>query len=93
MPKKRDRVVVLLDADLHLEVEVVADAGPDRLHDLEHEPGAVLERTAVLVLPVVDRGAEELGDQIAVGAVQLDAVEPRVARAPGALREIAARPR
>ena len=58
-------------------------------HDLEHEAGAVLERAAVLVLAVVDRRAEELRDQVAVGAVQLDAVQPGLARAPGALGEVA----
>ena len=36
---------------------------------------------------VVDRRAEELRDQVAVGAVQLDAVEPGLARAPRALGE------
>ena len=59
----------------------------DRPHDLEDEAGAVLERAAVLVVAIVDRRAEELGDQVAVGAVQLDAVEPGLARAPRAFGE------
>ena len=42
---------------------------------------------AVFVRAVVDRRAEELRDQVAVGAVQLDAVEARLARAPRALGE------
>ena len=49
----------------------------DRLDDLADEAGAVLERAAVVVLAIVDRRAEELRDQVAVGAVQLDAVERR----------------
>ena len=84
--EERDGVVVFLHADLHLQVEVVADLLADRAHDLEDEAGAVLERSAVLVLPIVDGRAEELRDQVAVGAVQLDAVEPGFARAPRALR-------
>ena len=38
----------------------------------------------VLVLAIVDRRAQELRDQVAVGAVQLDAVEPGLARPPRA---------
>ena len=52
-----DRVGVLLRADLHLQVKVVPDALPDGAHDLEDEAGAVFERSAVIVLPVVDRRA------------------------------------
>src|SRR6187399_1740821 len=80
--EKRNRVVVLVHADLHLQVEVVADASTNRTHDLEHESRTVLERAAVLVLPIVDGGAQELRDQIAVGAVQLDAIKSGLARAP-----------
>jgi hypothetical protein len=86
--ERRQRIIELLRADLHLQVEVAADAGADRAHDLAHEPGALLERAAVLVLPVVDGGAEELRNQVAVGAVQLDAVEPRLAGAPRPFGEL-----
>ncbi len=85
--KESNSVVELLDADLHLQVEVVSHALPDRADHLDDEAGTILERAAVLVLPVVDRGAEELGDQVAVGPVQLDAVEARLPRAPGPFRE------
>ena len=81
------RVVVIGRADLHLQVEIAPDAGPDRPDDVEDETRAVLERPAVLVGAVVDRRAEKLRDQIAVGAVQLHAVEARVARAPRPLGE------
>src|SRR5688572_14533416 len=75
-------------ADLHLQVEVGADLLANRANDLEHEAGAVLERTAVAVLAIVDRGAQELRDQIAVGAVQFDPVKTRFASAPRAVGEI-----
>jgi hypothetical protein len=61
--QRRQRVGVLLRADLHLEVEVVADLGAHGLDDVEHETGAVLERAAVFVLAVVDGRAQELRDQ------------------------------
>ena len=85
MLKKLDGVAVLLHADLHLQVKVAPDLLPDRAHDLEDEPRAIFERAAVIVLAIVDGRAQELRDEIPVRAVQLDAVEPRLARAPRAL--------
>jgi hypothetical protein len=82
LPEERDRVVVILRADLHLQVKVPADLRADGPHDVEHEPGAILERAAVLVLAIVDRRTEELGDQVAVRPMQLDAIEACLARAP-----------
>ena len=79
------RVVVLGGADLHLQVEVATDPRADGPDDLEDEARAVLERSAVFVRAIVDGRAQELRDQVAVGAVQLDAVEAGLARAPGAL--------
>ena len=64
-----------------------ADARADRLDDLDDEARAVLERPAVFVGAIVDRRAQELRDEVAVGAVQLDAVESRLARPPRALGE------
>jgi hypothetical protein len=81
------RVVVVGRADLHLQVEVATDARANGLDDLDDEPRAILERTAVLVLAIVDRGAEELRDEIAVCAVQLHAVEVRLACATCAFRQ------
>ena len=75
---------MLRGADLHLQVEIVADLSADGLHDVDDEPGPVFERAAVLVMAIVDRRAEELRNEVAIGAVQLDAVEPRLARPPGA---------
>ena len=54
------RVVVLGRADLHLQVEVAADALADRLDDLAHEARPVGQDAAVFVGPVVDPRAQEL---------------------------------
>ena len=72
-----ERLAVVDRADLELEVEVVPDLLAHRAHDLEREARAVLERPAVVVGAVVDRGGEELRDQVAVAAVDLDPVELR----------------
>ena len=82
-----DVAQVLARADLELHVVVVAHLAPDRSNDLEREARPVLERAAVLVLPVVDRRREELRDQVAVAAVDLDPVRAGLARAARALRE------
>ena len=70
-------VRALRGADLHLQVEVVADARAHRAHGLEQQARAILERPAVLVLAIVDRRGEELREEVAVRAVDLDAVEAR----------------
>ena len=49
-------------------------------NQLLEETQTVLSRAAVLVRASVRRGAQELIDEIAVGAVDLDAVEARVDR-------------
>jgi hypothetical protein len=60
------------------------DRGDDRIEGLEQETGAAFERvTAIGVSAVVDVRIEELLDQIAIGAMQFDAIEAgrdRVAR-------------
>ena len=86
-PPGKEGVVVVDGGDLELDVVVVTDLAPDRLHDLERQPRAVLQRAAVLVLAVVDRRREELRDQVAVAPVDLDPVELGLARAPRGLRE------
>jgi hypothetical protein len=55
-------------------VEVVTGAAAHGTNDVQKQPRPVLERPPVLVVAVVDRGGEELREEIAVRAVQLDAV-------------------
>ena len=52
-----------------------ADLVGDRGHHLHHQPRAVFMRAAVGIGAVVDAVAHELLEQVAVGAVYLDAVE------------------
>ena len=80
---REEGVRVLGRRDLHLDVEVVPDLGPDRLDGVEEQPRAVLERPAVLVLALVDGRGEELREEVAVRAVDLDAVEPCLPGAAG----------
>ncbi len=60
--------------------EVGADPLTDPAHDLDGEADAVLVRAAPAVLAVVGRRGDELVDQIALGAHDLDAVVPRALR-------------
>ena len=53
-----------------------ADGGSDRVDHFEQEARAVLDAAAVSVGALVGAVAQELIDQIAIGAVHLDAVEP-----------------
>ena len=77
-------VVAVDRAELDLQMEVVADARTDRPDHFQQEARAILQRPAILVGAVVDAGGEKLGEQVAVGCMQLDAIEPGLARAPGA---------
>ena len=61
------------------QLAVVAQPG----HDLLEETKAVAERAAILVGSIVDRPAEELGEQIAIARMQFDAVEPGLLHAMG----------
>ena len=67
-----------------------ADAHPraanrrrDRRRDLDGKAGAPLKAAAPRVVPAVGRQVQELVDEVAVGAVQLDPVEARCHRAAG----------
>ena len=71
-----------LDAD----DEVLTAGYAHRRHRLAHEAGAAFEAAAVAVSPVVAGGREELRDQVAVGAVQLDPAEARALQPLRALR-------
>ena len=68
------------DRDPRSDGELASDACSDHLQELEPEARPVLERAAVLVrAPVVER-REELHGQVAVRAVDVDDVEPGLAR-------------
>src|SRR3546814_7044399 len=52
--------------------------GPGRTHcleRLEREPHAILQRSAILVRPLVRQGRKELVNQVAVAAMHLDKIE------------------
>ena len=72
-----------LHACAHRDGAVVADRLSHGLDRLEPEARAVLEGAAVLVGPPVVERREELERQVAVPAVDVDDVEPRLARAEG----------
>lgn len=59
--------------------------GPD---DISHDLGRFLRAPAVCIGPEVRLGAEELGQQVPVGRMQLDAVEARVGAELGCPREL-----
>jgi hypothetical protein len=56
------RVVVFGCADLDLKMEIISHFPPDRAHDVEQETSAIFERAAIPIGPVIDGGAEKLGD-------------------------------
>ena len=60
--------------------------GSDRIDHLEQEARAILDAAAVSVGALVGAVAQELIDQIAVGAMHLDAIEPCVHRVPRRMR-------
>ena len=67
------------DVDVGREADadaVHADCIADRFEHLAHEAQPVLDRSAIFVGAEIGAVAKELIDQIAVGAVDLDAVEP-----------------
>ena len=65
----------LVGRQLDADDEVGAAGGADRRQHLAQEAQAAREAAAVAVPAVVAGGREELRDQVAVGAVQLDAAE------------------
>ena len=52
-------------------------AAGHRVDNLEDEPHAIADRAAIVIGSLVRVRANELFEQVAVGAVQFDAVEPR----------------
>src|SRR5262249_25853692 len=56
--------------------------------DIEQEASAVLQGTAVFIPAVVDSRTQKLSEQVSVGGVEFDPVEPRLAGPPGAVGEV-----
>ncbi|SVJ78982.1 Uncharacterised protein [Klebsiella pneumoniae] len=56
------------------------DRGDQRVDDLQQEPRAVLQATAIGIAASVAGAGEELVDQVAIGAMQFDQVEAGVER-------------
>ncbi len=67
--------------------EVARHAGPHRLEDAGPEAQAVVERAAVVVGAMVEQRRQELMDEVAVGGMDLDAVEARLGAVNGRGRE------
>ena len=80
-------IVVVDGVDLHLQVEIITDLLADFADDFQHETRAVFPAAAIFIIAVIDAGTQELGDQIAVGPVQLYPVQPGLARPAGGLTE------
>ena len=82
-------VALLLVADQpEPDGDAIADRGPHRRQHLDAEAHSVVEVAAVLVGAAVALRRQELVDQVAVGAVDLDAVESAGGGVGGRLREV-----
>ena len=69
-----DAHVAAARGQVHADAVGTPDLG-DGIDGFEHEAGAVFDGAAVGVGAVVGAGLQELVDEVAVGAVELDAVE------------------
>ena len=67
----------LVEGDANADGERIAHLGADRLADLEQNLAAVADGAAVAVGAVVEGGAQELAEQVAVGGMQLYPVAAR----------------
>ena len=67
--------------------EILADHLAKSGQDLEREPRAILQRAAVLVRPSVGVRGQELADEVAVRAVDVNHVDPGLETAPRRLHK------
>ena len=74
-----------VDGEARGDGAVVPDGVLHLLQGLDPEPGAVLERAAILVGPLVVVGRQELHRQIGMAAVDVDDIETGIARAQGGI--------
>src|SRR5579875_3133890 len=72
-------VVVVHSAEFDLKMESAANAGADRLDDLQQKARPATEIPAIFVGAVIYSRAEKLSDQIPIRAVELDPVETGLA--------------
>ena len=81
-PIERERagVVVVLRVEFDSEKEIAPDLRAHGGDHFEEKARPVFERAAVIVRPVIDGRAEKLGDDVAVGALQLDAIRAGLSR-------------
>lgn len=70
--------LVIDRVDLDADTERGRDRSANRANHLDHDACTLLRRAAVLVRPLVAPGGQELGQQVAVRGVDLDAGEARV---------------
>lgn len=73
--------------DAHADRPVGGEGRPHRLEHLHGEAHPVFQAAAVGVVPAVAQGGEELVQQVAVGGVDLDGVQPQPCRPPRRLGE------
>ncbi len=73
--------------DTHQHRHVVGNHGTDGIDHLDHDADAVLERSAVFVLALVDQRIEELRQQVAMRRMHLDRVEADLRGAPCGVAE------
>ena len=79
-------------ADTNLDDEIIAHLVTNGLYQLHREAAAVIQRTAVFVLPVVGHGRKELRGQPAVGRMNHDTVSAYLFEVVGSLGKVIADP-
>lgn len=75
-PRRRGRVDPVSGGDADEEGQVGRPDCADCVHDLEEEPGAVVEAAAVGVGALIGERRKEFVQKIAMGGVDLDEIEP-----------------
>ena len=74
--------------DAHQHRHGVGHDGTNRIHDFDQHADAIVERSAVLVVTLVDERVEELRQQVAVRGMDFHRVEADVHGTPGGVAEL-----